>query len=119
MSKVFFLSSPYSQSKKIEKERYLKAVAFVAQRMNLGEFILSPIVHCHEVAVRHKLPTSWEYWRDYCVAMISRCDAVYVLMLDGFETSNGVRDEIQIARELNKEIIYINEDGIIFDPVSI
>lgn len=115
MNKLFFLSSPYSHSDKaVEVERYLKAVEFVAKRMNYGEFLISPIVHCHEPAVRHKLPTDWQYWRDYCTVMISKCDAVYVLVIDGYQDSTGVRDEVEIAKELGKEIIYIDMDGNIY-----
>lgn len=72
-----------------------------------GKFILSPIVHGHEMVIRHQVPGDWAYWNNYCRLTLSKCDRMYVFMLDGWEESNGVQGEIAIAKELNIPIEYI------------
>lgn len=46
-------------------------------------------------------PLGWDFWEEYDRVMISKCDKLIVLMLEGFETSKGVNNEIKIAEELN------------------
>ena len=114
MITLSFVSSPYTfigpykaMNKRVEKERYLKVVEYVADKINEGEVVFSPIVHCHVVADTYVLPTDWEYWGKYCRAMLERCQRMYVLMLEGWEESTGVQAEIEIANELKIEIIYV------------
>lgn len=49
---------------------------------------------------------SYEDWRARCRLLLSRCDIVLVMRFPGWEKSTGVQDEIQIARGLQKEIIF-------------
>lgn len=129
MKSLSFLSTPYSHiDKEVEYQRYLIAIKTVAKLMNNNEFVFSPIVHCHEAAVKHGLPTDWEYWKDYCELMISKCDILYVLMLDG---SFPLKDrEIDISKIKNDKYgfviydkgiyftIWLNEDEINFAKKS-
>lgn len=48
--------------------------------------------------------------------MLTRCDEVVVLMLPGWETSVGVRDEIAVARELGKPVRFLSEDEATGSP---
>jgi hypothetical protein len=68
--------------------------------------VFSPIVHCHEIADRFGLPGDFSFWKDYNERMLSVCDALCVLMLDGWSVSPGVNAEIIFAQSLDKPIIY-------------
>lgn len=50
----------------------------------------------------------WEFWQGYDQHMISLCDEVHVLMLQGWTNSVGVTAEIKIAKRLNKPFYYID-----------
>ncbi len=55
------------------------------------------------------LPTNTETWTYFCEQMLSGCDELHVLMLDGWEKSGGVAAEIEVAKNLGIEIKYVNQ----------
>jgi hypothetical protein len=107
---LIFISNPYThKDKKVELERYNAVLKYTAQLMNSREMVFSPIVHCHELAVQHELPGDWKFWQVYCEIMISKCQCMHVLMLDGWEDSVGTKAEISFAEKLGLEIKYIKQ----------
>jgi hypothetical protein len=105
--KKMFVISPYSDpSASVVHERFEKTEAFVASLMNQGICAVSVVVFCHPLAIRQGLPTTYKFWKEMCIAMMKDCDTVCVFKLDGWETSTGVQDEIQIATKLSKSIFY-------------
>jgi hypothetical protein len=75
--------------------------------MQTGHAVFSPIAHSHPL-VEHGLPTDWSFWERHDREHLARCDEVVVLMLDGWQESIGVREEIRIARELGKPVRYVD-----------
>jgi hypothetical protein len=75
--------------------------------MRKGILVFSPISHSHSIAKIGDLPKDWQYWGDFCRATLSICDTMYVLMLDGWEESAGVKAEIGLAKELGLQIEYL------------
>lgn len=71
----------------------------------MGVHAYSPIVHCHELAKIAELPKTAEFWEKYNFAMLERADALWVLMLPGWEDSKGCAAEAQEASRLKKPII--------------
>ena len=57
--------------------------------------------------VAYGLPTDWAFWQRVDVEHLRRCDEVVVLMLDGWDRSAGVREEVRLARELGKPVRYV------------
>lgn len=105
---LIYLASPYSHpDKKIELLRYELALKHLAKFMNEGHYLFSPIVHCHNAAVKYGLPTDWNYWKGYCCVMVPLCKRMWVLTLDGWEQSSGIKGETDLAKELNIPIDYI------------
>lgn len=106
---MIFISSPYSSiDPEIVLDRYEKVCLFCAKMLREGYFVLSPIAHGHAIAsFDSNLPVDWAFWNNYCTTMIERSDEVWVLMLDGWEQSTGVKGEIEIATKLNKTIKYV------------
>jgi hypothetical protein len=100
-NKLIYLASPYSDDDiRVEEERYELAVKYTAKFMNLGYYIFSPIVHCHNCAVKYKLPTDWNYWRGYCELMVPKCEELWILQLKGWEKSKGIKGEVGLAEKL-------------------
>lgn len=101
----FYLASPYSSpDKSIEQARYEEVMWFAAQLTNAGWHIYCPIMHCHEMAKRHKLATDAATWRAYNCTMIRYSRGLFIADIDGWEVSKGVTQETQFARDLSMRI---------------
>jgi hypothetical protein len=104
---IAYLASPYlSADPAVREERFRAACRAAAVLFRAGHFLISPIAHSH-VLVEHGLPGDWTFWQRFDRALLARCDALFVLMLDGWEESVGVQAEIRIARELGKPVRYL------------
>lgn len=109
---MIYLASPYSHPDPlIRKTRFLLAQQCVAMMLSKRKFVYSPIVHCHEIATKYDLPSDFEFWRDYNFDMLRRADALRVLKISGWDTSEGVLAESRLANELNLDRGFVNENG--------
>ena len=109
--KLIYLAVPYSHSeRKVREQRYNEVTQFAGELLKQGYFVYSPITHSHPIAYHVDLPKEFQFWRDYCLEMLRRCDELWVLCLPGWKESEGVMAEIKEAKRLEKEIIYVTED---------
>ena len=96
-----YLASPYSDpDKAIMEERAEQAGRCTAYMLRTGQFVYSPIVHCHELAKKFELPSDIEYWRRYNKAMLRSAYELCVLKLVGWDVSVGVLFEMGLADDL-------------------
>jgi len=101
-----YLASPYMHDDMKIREQRFKEVAYIgAQIMASGDHVICPITMCHPMAMSlHFLPGDFKFWGEFDTNIISRCDYMVIAPLDGWLTSVGIRAEIKIAREFQKEI---------------
>ena len=93
-----YLGSPYSDERTaVQRTRYLQAAEVTAKLLMKGIHVYSPIVHCHELAVRFTLPGDFAFWKKYNLAMLSKASGLAILELPGWETSRGLSEEIRYA----------------------
>jgi len=116
LGKLIYVASPYtSPLRAVEETRNIKVAVAMGWLMNAYPDLsfFSPICHTHPIATLCKLPGHWEYWKKYDEAMLSRCDEIWVLCLDGVEESKGVNAEIELAKKLGVDLWYLypQEDG--------
>lgn len=105
---MIYLASPYtSPNPALMEERFEKACAAVAQLMNEGATVYSPIVSCHPVAIRHDLPRDWTYWERFDREMINLSIRLIVLKVEGWDTSKGVTAEVEYARSRDIPVEYM------------
>lgn len=71
--------------------------------------VFSPIVYSSAMSVEHGLPADWLFWRGFDIRMLSRCEELWVLMLEGWRESKGVSEEIEIAKQYGMRVDYITE----------
>jgi len=110
LGKLIYVASPYSSpDRSVEEIRNIHVAAAMGYLMNKFPNLsfFSPICHTHPIASLCKLPGHWEYWKQYDEAMLSRCDGIWVLCLDGWDKSKGVTAEIAFAKELELPLKYI------------
>lgn len=115
LPEVIYVANPYTGTKEERAERFRAVEKFVAHLIRQGETAISPIVHNHELSINHNMPGDFAFWQKYCLNLLLVCDKLYVLMLDGWDTSVGVHDEVVEANELEIPIFYI--DPITYEVV--
>ncbi len=74
--------------------------------------VILPIAMSASMADICAFDTGFSTWADDDLNFISRCDEVWVLVSDGWDTSVGVAAEIAFAKENNIPVKYIHKDTI-------
>lgn len=108
---MIYLASPYSHpDPAVVANRYEAAMNATALRIMAGDMVWSAIVHCHELAQRYSLPTDAAFWREYNFNMLRASGAMYVLTLEGWEESLGVKAEIEYADRIKLPIFFLSPE---------
>lgn len=89
-----YLGSPYSHDDhEMMHRRYRAAMARTANMLHQGIKVYSPIVHNHEMAREFNLPRGIDFWMEYDFAILSKASEFHILMLPGWDESEGLRKE--------------------------
>jgi len=109
---LVYLATPYSHKEPfVRHERFEKVNEVAARLMEDGYAVFSPISHSHPIEQHMTADQqSWEFWERQDVPILKACDQLFVLMLDGWKESVGVRAEIEKANELNLPIFYLDPE---------
>ena len=98
--KLVYLASPYSSDDPGVTEYRMQQLCMIdAEMIAEGIFTVTPLSK-HFILGHGDLPGDWDFWRDYCCVLLPRCDAVYVIDLPGWDSSLGVKGEIELAQTL-------------------
>lgn len=54
------------------------------------------------------MPTNFEFWENFCLTFLSKCDEMHVLKMDGWKFSYGVNMEEQYCNLNNILVKYID-----------
>ncbi len=105
-----YLASPYTAGGAgafLREQRYLQTMEHLAWMLKRGVHVYSPIVHCHELAKIADLPRDAKFWEAYNFTMLRGSEMMHILMLDGWELSDGIKDESKEARRNNISIFQV------------
>jgi hypothetical protein len=107
-----FVISPYTDDDfTIIEARAWEADKYVGELTRQGKVCYSAISAMHHLLQVCQLPGTWDYWKMHCETMMMHAYEVHVLCLDGWEESEGVHAEIEIAKMFNKKITYVKKTG--------
>lgn len=107
---VIYIASPYThENEDIRNLRYNKVSYYVADLVSNGYVAISPITYGHTLLNYKEMPTDFDFWENFCIGLLSKCDIMYVYKLDGWDQSKGVINEIKYAEENNIPIVYVVE----------
>ena len=116
---MIYLASPYTTTDKHLKETRLKNLKNICSiLLNAKYNIISPVLHnaylFEEVKI---LDSSWDFWKLYCLDILSKCNELFVFKDIQWESSIGVNEEIRFAKQNGIPIKYLtlNDDKIIFE----
>lgn len=105
-----YLASPYTHADKAARQRRYEAVrAFTAFLCNRKEWVFSPILHLHDLAISYDLPYTFDFWDEWNKAMILSSRGVIVFQIDGWKESRGVTAEVLYAGQIGLPIILSKE----------
>jgi hypothetical protein len=102
--KRVFLSGPYSAPTEVEVMRNIRVaeeVSIAVRQMGEG----GAAVFCpHKNSANLGGVMPYEFWIQECLAFLAVCDCV--VMLPGWENSEGAKVELAAAQELEKRVFY-------------
>lgn len=104
-TQLIYIGSPYTHpDKSVQQLRHDQILDITAGLLNQGFHVISPIVHCHPLSIKHNMRGDFEFWQKYNFALLSKCDVLLVLQIDGWTESVGLSAEIDFAKENNISI---------------
>jgi hypothetical protein len=111
---LIYLAVPFTHPDKAVVEDRVRRVNIVAAKlMAQGKYVFSPISHTYPISLAGDLPGNWEFWEGFDTVMISRSSCLYVLMLEGWEESKGVNEEIKLAKAYDLPVVFIDENLVV------
>lgn len=109
-----YLGTPYSHPEPMTREiRYLQAADALNTLLQNKIWTYSPIVHCHELAKLFSLPKDAAFWLEYNITMLRGSAGLFVLKLEGWAQSIGLKGEIAYAAEQGKTITYLSPGDVL------
>lgn len=106
-----YLASPYSDSSPLVRIiRHAQVEWVVHNVLSEGIVAYSPIVYFHPTATKYDLDLDNSYWNQFNETFIQICSEIWVLMLEGWEESEGVKWELELSRKLHipERFIYLS-----------
>lgn len=104
---IVYVAAPYSNVK--DKNHLMLTIANASgqyMKNNPGEYTITGLVHHYACQLHEDLGTDWEFWKNFCVDFLRRCDKLLVIMYPKWNESRGVAEEIRLAKELNIPVVY-------------
>ena len=108
---MIYLASPYSDpSIAVKEHRFIETCRVAGEMIKKGLVVYSPIVHNHLIARYAGLGGSWKTWERHDLSMIKLCDSFWILTLEGWQQSRGVKEETDTWKVINprKPVEYLN-----------
>ena len=107
---MIYLASLYSKGNL--EENFKKAEEATAIFLKKGYPVVSPIVHCHRLAVKYNLPKTFDFWYRFNIDLLSICETLFILTEEGWEESVGLKAEEDYAEENDIPIGYYTLEEI-------
>lgn len=104
-----YLSSPYEhEDPRVMEARYTAACEVAGRLIADGVCVFSTIAHNVPIASSAHATAGWRVLSKLDREILKRCDRLIVLMLEGWDRSRGVADEIEMAMALGIQIEYMS-----------
>ncbi len=101
MKDLILISTPYSHvDPEVKKRRIRETSTACAWFMNNDFMVFSPITYGCAIIENGdiKLPDSNTFWKEYCDTFVAHSKQVFVLNMEGWDISSGVKAEIEAAK---------------------
>lgn len=116
---LIYVGTPYTKYPAGIHAAFVDACRLTARLLREGLKVYSPIAHTHPIAIHGEIdPLDLGIWLPFDAAMIGKSDAMIVAMLPGWETSTGVRHEMQAFVMAGKPVYFLCPSDLSFEPCS-
>ena len=114
MPQLLYVAAPYTHPDSAVREHRFQAVCRAsALLMQSNIVVFSPLSHSVPIAQHGGLDElDHTFWMSMVMPLLERSDELLVLGLDGWERSEGVREELFFALGKNKPVTLIEEGDI-------
>jgi nucleoside 2-deoxyribosyltransferase len=117
---IVYLAAPYTDPDNAVVEKRVELINKAASvLMRQGLTVFSPVSHSHAIAKENELPNEWLFWEEQDLPMLARCDALVILMLEGWPDSAGVEAEIYEAVRSRMPIYGIELEELYANPEAV
>ena len=100
--KKIYLASPYSHpNESVRKLRFELVCSYTAELMKSGYVVFSPIAHSHPISAYLDNPNDGNFYLKQDLEMLPLFDEMWVLTLDGWQDSRGIKKEMEFAEKNN------------------
>jgi len=104
-----YLAIPYTNYSDHEREWIFETANRIAAKYILqGNTVISPISHSHPIAKYDLIGKDFESWRKFNFELLNLCRELYVVCIDGWKKSTGIKAEIEFAKEHDIPIKYLS-----------
>jgi hypothetical protein len=111
---LVYLMAPYSSV--ADKDRLMKVLYTVAHdfmRNHPGAVVVSPLFYHYSVGIVPGVDGDWQFWENYSINLLRKCDGTIMVQIDGWENSIGVKAETELQIRLNIPVLAVyDNDGI-------
>ena len=105
---LIYLATPFSHpDPAISQHRLENVNRYAAHLLGRGKLVFPPLSHGAPIDSR-EVPGS--VWYELGPRILKGCDELWLLALDGWEDSEGVRMELALARQLDIPVYVVNPD---------
>lgn len=109
MSKLIYIASPYTNKDYTKLvENYLTVTKYAAKLVEEGCVVISPITLGHTLCSFRKLPINFEFWENFCLTILSKCDEMIVYKINSWENSVGIKEEIEFCKQLGIPVTFVD-----------
>lgn len=111
MNQLCYIAIPYSgtaEEKLYRENQFHRAVHELT--VTFKRTVVSPMLLL-ETTHRHDMPDTWQFWQDYCIKLLNHSSEMVVVCVPGWETSTGVRGEIDEAVKLGLTVWLLHMDA--------
>lgn len=104
----WYFASPYSKHPQGIEEAFRQACREVGLLIRNGIAAYSPMCHTHPIATNCDMdPFDYKIWLPADKPMLDHAKGIIVCMMEGWDTSRGVQEELAHARADGRPIIYM------------
>lgn len=124
---MIYVASPYSHPNSVIRDRRFRlAQEFIVHLVKVDHITaFSPTVYWHEIAKGNHLPTDAGWWMQFNLNVLRRSECLFVLQINGWEESQGMKVELNIAQALSiprvdfdKDFVNLTEEAHAKNPDS-
>jgi hypothetical protein len=109
------VSGPYSHSNPDIKQIRVKAIADACVKLfQNGDICCSPLLAGLSFIEKssYHMPDDYDFWKNFCRSYVKAGHVLYVLDIEGWKESTGVKDEIEYAQSFGMPVYLIEPETL-------